>query len=58
MTMKSTILHHRKKLNIHASAANILLALLEKEISIGANADIAKTKQKKWITFVVERWIQ
>ena len=47
VTMKSTILHHRKKLNIHLSPADLLHTLLKYEISIGANADITKTKRKK-----------
>ena len=35
---RSTILNHRKKLNIHASGADLLHTVLEQEISIGANA--------------------
>ena len=54
--VRTTILHHRKELNIPASAAGLLHTVLEQEISIGANADIAKTKREKKIVFV-ERWM-
>ena len=43
---------------IHASAADLLHALLEQEIPNGANADIAKTKQNKQIAFVLKWWMQ
>ena len=44
---RTTIFRHTKKLNIHASAADLLHRLLEQQISIGANADIAKMKRDK-----------
>ena len=44
--------------HINASAADLLHTVLEQEISIVANADIAKTKRKKQVVFVVERWMQ
>ena len=47
---RSTILHHRNIELIHASAVDLLHAVhtvLEKEILIGENADITKTKQEK-----------
>ena len=37
----------RKKLNIHASAADLLNTVLEQEISIGANVGIANMKHEK-----------
>ena len=48
--------HHRK--NIHASAADLLHTLLEQEIATGANEDIAKSKRKKQIVFIVDWWMQ
>ena len=33
--------------NIHASAADLLHTVIEKEISMGTNANIAKTKREK-----------
>ena len=36
----------------------LIYYILEQQISAGANADIAKTKRKKQIVFVVERWMQ
>ena len=47
----------RKKLNISTLQLPISY-ILEYEISISANADIAKTKREKQIVFVVERWMQ
>ena len=47
----------RKKLNISTLQLPISY-ILEYEISISANAVIAKTKREKQIVFVVERWMQ
>ena len=50
VTMKSFALPFssiEKTKHTHASAADVLHTVLEYEISIGANADIAKTKQEK-----------
>ena len=47
----------RKKLNISTLQLPISY-ILEYEISISANADIAKTKREKQIVFVVEKWMQ
>ena len=44
----------RKKLNLFMLQLPIYY-ILEKEISTGANANIAKTKREKYIVFVVER---
>ena len=44
----STIFHHRKKLNISwRFNCHLLHTVLQQEISIGANADIATTKREK-----------
>ena len=42
--LRSTILHQRKKLNIHASDADLLHTVLEQEISIGAKMPDAATE--------------
>ena len=47
----------RKKLNIFTLQLSIYY-ILGKVISIGANADIVKSKREKEIGFVVERWLQ
>ena len=47
----------RKKLNIFTLQLSIYY-ILGKAISIGANADIVKSKREKEIGFVVERWLQ
>ena len=47
----------RKKLSISTLQLPICY-ILEYEISISANADIAKTKREKQIVFVVEKWMQ
>ena len=38
---------YKETKHIHASAADLLHRLLEQQISIGANADIAKMKRDK-----------
>ena len=52
----STIERNYKR--IHSLSAYLLHTVLEQEISIGANADIAKTKREKQIVFAIERWMQ
>ena len=44
----------RKKLNLFMLQLPIYY-ILEQKCSTGANANIAKTKQEKYIAFVVER---
>ena len=48
--------HEKESKHIHPSVAYYYI--LEQEIQIGANANIAKTKREKYIVFVLERWIQ
>ena len=50
-------IHVSAKVNIFTFQP-LIYYILEKEISIAANSDIAKTKSEKKIIFVVERWIQ
>ena len=47
----------RKKLTIFTLQLPIY-CILEQEISIRANADIAKSRREKRIAFAVERWMQ
>ena len=47
----------RKKLNIFMLQL-LIYYILEYEISVGTNADIAKTNREKKIVFFVERWMQ
>ena len=50
-------IHVSAKLNIFTFQLPIYY-ILEKEISVDANSDIAKTKSEKKIIFVAEMWIQ
>ena len=52
--MKSFAPPQEETKHIHASAADLLHTVLEQEISIGTNADIAKAKREKQIVFVAE----
>ena len=57
--MKSFVPRQKETKHIHVSAGDLLHTVLEQEVSIGANADIAKTKQEKQIAFAVQiaQWL-